>query len=81
MRPYFSDIINEPKNKNKWKIQVNMSINFISLKDSNEVRTMYTKSDNVDIMTGVDTNDVVEELFKKVSNWTTRINEGKRICV
>ena len=41
-----------------------MSINFISLKDSNEVRTMYTKSDNVDIMTGVDTNDVVEELFK-----------------
>ena len=41
-----------------------MSINFISLKDSNEVRTMYTKSDNVDILTGVDTNDVVEELFK-----------------
>ena len=41
-----------------------MSINFISLKDSNEVRTMYRKSDNVDIMAGVDTNDVVEELFK-----------------
>ena len=41
-----------------------MSINFISLKDSNEVRTMYTKSDKVDILTGVDTNDVVEELFK-----------------
>ena len=32
-----------------------MSINFISLKDSNEVRTMYTKSDNVDIMTVVGT--------------------------
>ena len=41
-----------------------MSINFISLKDSNEVTTMYTKSDTVDIMTGVDTNDVVEELSK-----------------
>ena len=41
-----------------------MSINFISLKDSHEIRTMYTKSDNVDIMTGVDTNDVVEGLFK-----------------
>ena len=25
---------------------------------------MYTKSDNVDIMTGVDTNDVVKELLK-----------------
>ena len=35
-----------------------------SLKDSNEIRTMYTKSDNVDIMSGVDTNDIVEELFK-----------------
>ena len=41
-----------------------MPINFMSLKDSNEVRTIYTKSDNVDIMTGVDTNDVVEELFE-----------------
>ena len=64
IRPYLSDIINEHKNKNEWKIQINMSINFISLKDANKVRTMYTKSDNVDSMTGVETNDVVEELFK-----------------
>ena len=39
-----------------------MSINLISLVDSNEVRTMYTKSDNVDITTGVYTN---EELLLK----------------
>ena len=45
-------------------IQINMSINFISSKDSDEARTMYTKSDNVGIMTGVDTNYVIEELFK-----------------
>ena len=60
IRPYLSDIINEHKNKDEWKIQINMSINFISLKDSNEVRNMYTKSDNIYIMTGADTNDVVE---------------------
>ena len=41
-----------------------MSVNFISLKDSDEVRTMYTKSDNVNILIGSDTNNVIEELFK-----------------
>ena len=56
-----------------------MSINFISLKDSNEVRTMYTKNDNVDIMTGVDTNDVVEELFKStLERYQTGLQELMR---
>ena len=56
-----------------------MSINFISLKDSNEVRTMYTKSDNVDIMTGVDINDVVEELFKSpLERYQTGLQESMR---
>ena len=56
-----------------------MSINFISLKDSNEVRTMYTKNDNVDIMTGVDTNDVVEKLFKStLERYQTRLQESMR---
>ena len=64
IRPYLSDIINEHKNKDEWKIQIDMSINFISLKDSNEPGATYTKSDNVDIMTGVYTNDVVDKLFK-----------------
>ena len=56
-----------------------MSINFTSLKDSNEVRTMYTQSDNVDIMTGVDTNDVVEELFKStLERYQTGLQESMR---
>ena len=56
-----------------------MSINFISLKDSNEVRTMYTKNDNVDIMTGVDTNNVVEELFKStLKRYQTGLPESMR---
>ena len=29
IRTYFSHIINEHKNKDEWKIQINMSINFI----------------------------------------------------
>ena len=63
IRPYLSDLINEHKNKDEWEIQINMSNNFISLKDSNEVRTMYTENGNVDIITGADTNDAVEDLF------------------
>ena len=42
---------------------INMSINYISLKDSDEFRIMYRNSDNLDIMTGADTNDIIEELF------------------
>ena len=79
IRSYLSDIINEHKNKDEWKIQINMSINFNSLKDSNEVRTMYTKRNNVDIMTGVDTNDAVEELFKSaLEKYQTGLQESMR---
>ena len=34
------------------KIQLTMAINFISSKDSDETRTMHTKSNNVEIMIG-----------------------------
>ena len=39
----------------KWKIQLRMAINFISSKDSEETRTMHTKSNNVEIMMGSET--------------------------
>ena len=56
-----------------------MSINFISSKVSNDVRTMYTKSHNVDIMTGVNTNDVIEKLFKSsLERHQTGLEEAMR---
>ena len=39
-----------------------MRISFIYLKDSKETRTMYTKSRNIDIMMGNETNDIIGEL-------------------
>ena len=39
-----------------------MSIKFIFSKDSNETRIMETKSDNVEIVMGGGTNDIIEEL-------------------
>ena len=44
-----------------------MSINVISSKDdSDEVRKMHTKSHNVEIMMGSETDEVIEELFESL---------------
>ena len=41
-----------------------MVINFISSNNSDETRTMYTKSNNVEIMIGSETNGIIEDLFE-----------------
>ena len=41
-----------------------MAINFISSKDSDETRTMHTKSKNVKIMIGSETSEIIEDLFE-----------------
>ena len=53
------------------KITVNgkftATINFISSKpDSEETRTIYTKNNNIEIMIGSDTDDVIEEVFNSL---------------
>ena len=63
IRPYLVDMINDHKNQSEWKIQLTMTINFISSKpDFDEARLTHTKSDNTEIMNGSDTNEVIEEL-------------------
>ena len=44
-----NEIINY-KTQGEWKIQLAMIINFISSKDSDEIRTTHTKSNNIEIM-------------------------------
>ena len=41
-----------------------MAINFISSKDSDETRTMHTKSNNAEIMIGSETDEIIEDLFE-----------------
>ena len=41
-----------------------MAINFISSKESDETRAMHAKSNNVEIMMGSKTNEIIKELFK-----------------
>ena len=54
----------EHKIQSEWKIQLTIAINFISSKDSEETCTMHTKSNNVEIMMGSETDEIIEELFK-----------------
>ena len=66
-RPYLVDMINDHKNQSEWKIQLSAEIIFISSKlDSDETRIMYTKSNNIEIMIGNDTDEVTEELVKSL---------------
>ena len=71
---YLADMINDYKSKGERKIQLTANINFTSLKpDSDETRIMHMKSDNMEIMIGSDTNDVIKEVFK---SFLQRYQEG-----
>ena len=63
IRPYLSDLINNHKTQGEWKIQITMALDFICSKDSRETRIMHTKSDNIEIMVGNETNKIIEKLF------------------
>ena len=54
------------KTQSEWKIQLTMKINFISSKDSEETSNMSTKSDNIEIMMGNETDETIEELFESL---------------
>ena len=43
-----------------------MEINFVSSKDSDEIRIMYTKSGNTDVLMGSETSDIVKEHFQSL---------------
>ena len=74
IEPYLANMINDYKSKGEWKIQLTAEINFTSLKpDSDERRIMYRKSDNAELMTGSDINEVIKELFK---SFLQRYQEG-----
>ena len=53
-------MINDHKAIRKWKIHLIMQINFISHKDSKETRAMYTKSCNIEIMEGNETDEIID---------------------
>ena len=64
IRPYSHDLIDNHKiNRRVWKIQINIHVNFISSRDTGEIRTCYVWSDNVSIMQGENTNYIIRKIF------------------
>ena len=66
IRPFLSNIINDHKTQGVWKIQLIMSFNFISSKDSYETRKKKKKSDNIETMIGNETDKIIEKLFESL---------------
>ena len=50
----------------EWNIQLTMPINFISFADSNETCNMHKRSNNIEIMMGSETDDIIEEPFESL---------------
>ena len=57
-----------------------MKINFVSSKDdSNEIRKMYIKSNNVNILMGSERDEIFEELFESLlQNYQKDLEESMR---
>ena len=64
IRPYLSHIIDD--HKNELKIQLTVGINFISIKDSSETHSIYMHSKNILILTGYETDHIIEKLFNSL---------------
>ena len=77
IRLYLKDMINNHKARGEWKIQLSMKINFVSSKDNKETRTMHTKSDNIEIMSGTEADDVINELSKSLFKRYQEVLETK----
>ena len=75
IKQYLSDIINNHK---KWKIQLIMRINFISSKDLRETCAMHTRSDNIKLMMGSETNNIIVELFESLQKYQERLEKSIR---
>ena len=62
--PFLKDMINNHKTHREWKIQLIMQINFISSLNTDEFRIMHSKINNVEIMMGTETDNIINELFE-----------------
>ena len=64
IRPYLWDIINYLKQSDTRKIQLKITINFISSKDDNdEENAMHSKSDNMEIIISDEADGVIKKTF------------------
>ena len=80
LKVYSGNKVIDYKTPVEWKIQLTIKINFVSSKDdSDEIRTMHTKSDNVHILMGSETDEIIEEIFESLlQNYQKHLEESMR---
>ena len=66
IRLYLIDLLDNHKVRSKWKIQLIKRINFVSSLDSMQFHEMYTKSDNMEIIIGIEINDIITGRFNSL---------------
>ena len=66
-------MIDNHKARGEWEIQLTMRIIFVSFTDANETHEMDTKSDNITIMIGNETEDAINEIL---NTFRKRYQEG-----
>ena len=56
-----------------------MAIKFISFKDFDKARTLHTKIDNIEIMMGRETDEIIKELFELfLQRYRERLEESMK---
>ena len=68
LKPYLKDIIIDLQNSDTWKIHLTIEISLISSKHVDEERLMHAKSDNVELMSYDNVNDINNKLFESLSS-------------
>ena len=70
--PQLSDLINDHKairkESKEWKIQINIHVNFVSSNDTGKIRIIFVWSDNEEIRSGNETDDIIKGLFNSFLN-------------
>ena len=68
----------------EWKIQLTMQINFVAALNPGEICTMDSKSKNIEILMGSETDDIINELFEsslqKDQEKLEEKNERQQVC-
>ena len=64
IRPYLNNLIDSHRTQGEWKVQLTMAINFFSSKDSEDICTMHSTSDIIEILIGNETDEIIEKLFE-----------------
>ena len=67
IKPHLNDLINVYKTKGEWKLQLSAEISFVSQKPgSDETRVMYTRNFCEEIMSGSETEEIMEKLIMQL---------------